>query len=305
LSDAFAFQFIAGKYEGGVYLIPADRDLMIGRGAELDIVLIEDMVSRRHASLASHDGRLVLTDLGSTNGTYVNGERIDACELEPQDRVLIGTSILRVASARQAESLLQTHPALDLAAVPEPQRTEGDLRDVPVGDLLRLFSSNRRTGLLALRGAQQAAEVVFVDGAISHASVEGRPALAPLSSLVEALGFGEGRFCFDEPAEGFERPDSFAATAEDTLKAAQVERAHIDALAKREGLAGSVQLALALPQPGPWSAASLSPEALDVLQLALVHGQIERVLRQASLGALPVLQALATLLSHGILQKRA
>lgn len=303
MSNAFAFQFIAGKYEGGVYLIPDDRDLMIGRGAELDVVLVEDMVSRRHASLASHEGRLVLTDLGSTNGTYVNGERVDQCELEAQDRVLIGTSILRVTPAEQIETLLQTHPALDLSQVAE-QRTDGDLRDVPPGDLLRLFSSNRRTGLLKLRHQSREAEVVFVDGAISHASLEGRSALSPMACLVEALGMTQGTYSFQEPAEGFERPESFSGKAEETMRAAAQERSKIDALWKKSGLTTETALSLGSPQPGPWSAASFSPSQLDALQLSLVHGRLGAACEHATHGTWVMLEALDELTRQGYLQRR-
>ena len=50
--------------------------IRIGRGAECELVLRDSKVSRRHARLAARDGVLVLTDLGSTNGTLVNGHRV-------------------------------------------------------------------------------------------------------------------------------------------------------------------------------------------------------------------------------------
>lgn len=302
MKSAFAFQFIAGKYEGGVYLIPDDRDLMVGRGAELDIVLVEDMVSRRHASLTSHAGRLVLTDLGSTNGTYVNGERIDTCALEAQDRVLIGTSILRVTPADQIDTLLQTHPHLDLSSTPQPQRTEGNLVDVPIGDLLRLFSSNRRTGLLRLLSQGQDAELVFVDGGLTHASIKDRPALSPMACLVEALGFADGQFAFEEPAEGFERPDSFSSRAEDTIKRAVSERAQIEVLVNN-GWPASAKIVLVQPQPGPWSAADFDGTLLDSLQLGLTFGHVEQILRHTTRGALKTLQALSALEKQGYVRR--
>ncbi len=70
----------------------------MGRSSDLDMVLVEDMVSRRHARIACTEQSIVIEDLGSTNGTFVNGEKIKKTTLKEGDRVLIGTSILKVVS---------------------------------------------------------------------------------------------------------------------------------------------------------------------------------------------------------------
>jgi len=57
-----------------LHLLP----LTIGRSAPAELVLEGGTVSRRHCRLERRDSRVVLTDLGSTNGTFVNGER--ACD---------------------------------------------------------------------------------------------------------------------------------------------------------------------------------------------------------------------------------
>src|SRR5262245_25428808 len=60
--------------EGSVRAIPVDRDLMtIGRLSECDIVVHDSGASRRHAQIRTAGGVSTLTDLGSTNGTKVNG----------------------------------------------------------------------------------------------------------------------------------------------------------------------------------------------------------------------------------------
>jgi hypothetical protein len=64
--------------------------LVIGRDPECDVVLPSLTVSRRHARLTFRDGRWILRDLDSTNGTTVNRGRIGRCELRPGDRVAIG-----------------------------------------------------------------------------------------------------------------------------------------------------------------------------------------------------------------------
>jgi len=58
-------------------LVFDDKDVIrIGRSVENDVVLQDDMVSRHHAQLATRPGRLILTDLQSGNGVFVNGRKI-------------------------------------------------------------------------------------------------------------------------------------------------------------------------------------------------------------------------------------
>ena len=63
---------------------------LVGRSAGSDIQLPEGSVSSRHAQLEKIGGGWRLTDLQSTNGTFVNGQRIDSAELKPGDRIRFG-----------------------------------------------------------------------------------------------------------------------------------------------------------------------------------------------------------------------
>jgi len=72
------------------------RPLTIGRAADADVVIVDPLVSRRHARLASRGGRIVLSDLGSTNGTRVNGEVIREAVVGPGDHLEIGATWLEI-----------------------------------------------------------------------------------------------------------------------------------------------------------------------------------------------------------------
>ena len=79
--------------------------MAIGRGAENDLVLSDQGVSRRHARIERGSQGWVLSDLGSTNGTYVNGRSIDgAYLLRAGDRVAIGSAILTIRRDRREDA---------------------------------------------------------------------------------------------------------------------------------------------------------------------------------------------------------
>jgi pSer/pThr/pTyr-binding forkhead associated (FHA) protein len=96
---SYVLRFISGKYQGGEFPVVAEKQIVVGRSSELDMVLVEDMVSRKHAKIAMQSDQIWIEDLGSTNGTFVNGEKIKRARLKEGDRVLIGTSILKLIAS--------------------------------------------------------------------------------------------------------------------------------------------------------------------------------------------------------------
>jgi pSer/pThr/pTyr-binding forkhead associated (FHA) protein len=60
------------------------------------VVLADPRISRHHAHAAYRDGRWILRDLESTNGTFVNGARVGRCQLRPGDLLRLGRTDLLV-----------------------------------------------------------------------------------------------------------------------------------------------------------------------------------------------------------------
>jgi pSer/pThr/pTyr-binding forkhead associated (FHA) protein len=74
-----------------------DGPVTLGRSRNCDCVLADPSVSRRHAELRREGGRWILRDLGSRNGTRVNGARLLAeAEVGPGDRVSFGDARFRL-----------------------------------------------------------------------------------------------------------------------------------------------------------------------------------------------------------------
>ena len=75
----------------------ADGVILIGRGADAQLNLDDDYVSTRHARVVSGENGVYLEDLGSTNGSYVNGQRITApTTITLADTVRIGRTVMRL-----------------------------------------------------------------------------------------------------------------------------------------------------------------------------------------------------------------
>lgn len=81
-----------GPLKGKVFPITQPR-VVLGR-AGADIVVADGEVSRQHCALEIHGQRARLLDLGSTNGTWVDGERVEARELEHLSEFRIGETVL-------------------------------------------------------------------------------------------------------------------------------------------------------------------------------------------------------------------
>jgi hypothetical protein len=94
--EGFALVVAEGPMSGAHWHL-GEGEHEAGRNTEAAIFLDDITVSRHHAAFAVSGGRLVLRDLGSTNGTYVNGKLADEVPLEPGDLVIIGRFHLVVA----------------------------------------------------------------------------------------------------------------------------------------------------------------------------------------------------------------
>ncbi len=83
--------------DGSEQVIEVDgAPLAIGRSGDNQLVLGDVRVSRHHGRLQARRGALVYTDLGSTNGSRVNGIRVDEIALGMGDRVQLGDTVLVV-----------------------------------------------------------------------------------------------------------------------------------------------------------------------------------------------------------------
>ncbi len=117
------FSVIISEKGGAERREPFERtEVNVGRVQGNDLMLPKGNVSKRHARLLFRDGRFIVTDLKSTNGTYVNGRKItQATIVREGDKIYVGDFVLRIeASAGEAKPEL-----------PKSQATDGDMAAIP------------------------------------------------------------------------------------------------------------------------------------------------------------------------------
>ena len=112
---AEALRVIGSDLDGLV--IPLRDELLIGRSAGASSPLDDDLaLSRRHARIVrTASGAIVLVDMGSSNGTWVDGERVTTRELEVGDRIEVGNTVLELIADRQDVEAPRSETATDAA----------------------------------------------------------------------------------------------------------------------------------------------------------------------------------------------
>jgi len=90
-----SIRVMRGFFEG--LELPVDRDWMVvGRGRTADVIIAEPTISRAHLAIGFDGENFFVEDLGSTNGTAVNGKREAKMNLCQGDEILLGKLLLQV-----------------------------------------------------------------------------------------------------------------------------------------------------------------------------------------------------------------
>lgn len=106
------------KFENAVLqeLAVGQKEVSIGRSPDNGIVIDNPAVSHYHARVFNEEGRLMLEDFGSLNGTFVNGQRVKMVSLKPGDSVMIGKHTLVVTDSAEVRAFTLDHGAAKPAA---------------------------------------------------------------------------------------------------------------------------------------------------------------------------------------------
>lgn len=183
------------------------QPIFVGRHPSCEFPIRQEDVSRRHAEIRHQDGGFVIYDLESTNGTFLNGERVEGMRnLLPGDRIEIGSSTItfcEIESTAAADwgDADQASTVICERAPAASVRVSGVLAEVPPPAVFQLLEMGSNSGLLELSSDAGQARVWFEMGRPIHAETEKH---VGFDAALEVVALLEGHFrfgpCSDPPA---------------------------------------------------------------------------------------------------------
>jgi hypothetical protein len=176
--ESAAHPKIASAYlivdEEVIYEIAPNSVLNIGRLDTNDIVLDDYKVSREHAVLKFSKSEIMLVDLASTHGSYVNGERIDRSVIRFGDTIRIVSHELTLSREMPRDILSETGSLVAprmARSLDRRLKFFGGLNEFSLLTLVQFLHHEKQSGLLLLElGQNPGPRIYFQDGDIIHVS---------------------------------------------------------------------------------------------------------------------------------------
>jgi pSer/pThr/pTyr-binding forkhead associated (FHA) protein len=197
--------------------------VVMGRSRSCNLRLPSADASRRHAEIVGTPEGYVLRDLRSTNGTFVNGERVEERMLRPGDKIEIGGDSITfcqveagveraVPTLGEEKTILIERPAL-------AQLFQGSLSEFPTFAVLQILELGRKTGVLLLESDQGPGKLWLCAGAPVHAETKTQKGF---DAAVAVVNMASGRFSFEAQREAPERTIQ-ASVTELLLEASRIQ----------------------------------------------------------------------------------
>ncbi len=179
--------------------LPEEGPVVIGRSRTCMVTLASPDASRRHAEIVAVPAGYLLRDLGSTNGTFVNGQRVDERTLAGGDRIEIGNELITFchvdpsleadpeSTGDEDQTVMVERPALG-------DGVQGSLAEVPPFAVLQMLEMGRKTGVLLIESDEGAGFLWLHEGMPVHAETKAQ------KGFDEALGMvtlERGHFSFE------------------------------------------------------------------------------------------------------------
>jgi pSer/pThr/pTyr-binding forkhead associated (FHA) protein len=178
-----------------------DATRVVGRSSSCDLPLASLEASRRHAEIHYDGVRTLLRDLGSTNGTRVNGQAVTGeRELQPGDRIEIAGQVITFCLMQSRAGAPVPRPDTgEVETVLFERRTDvealrGELAEIPSFAVLQILEMGRKTGVLQITSDGAEGRIWLEDGALVHAEAKTLLGFDAALCLVSAV---KGRFAFE------------------------------------------------------------------------------------------------------------
>jgi pSer/pThr/pTyr-binding forkhead associated (FHA) protein len=270
----FVLSFVAGKDKGREFPLPPDLDLVIGRASDADLLLLDEKVSLNHSKISTKGGKIVITDLRSRSGTFVNGERVTTAELKKGDEILVGSSTLKlVAFSDTVPRGLQLHEQRGVEEGQHHALMSGSIQEIKLTDLLQLLSNSSKSGVLTIYTDQAVGKIYLSNGQVYYAAIEGNFAVRPYKALFRMFGWTHGTFQLGAPEERHVTEEITDVVTSLLLEGMR----QLDEMRLLEDKLPARAARLAVSESPPGSLRDLATEELQIFQLVLHHGSLEAV----------------------------
>ncbi len=173
-------QILLGRERSRVHAVDGGGAYVVGRSSDCDIVLASDIVSRQHARIVVRHADIKVIDLGSSNGTYINGARVlgEGTAIHG-DIILVGDVALRVHGPT-VPALLPARPDV---APGTSFNLSGSLMEIPPATVLRYLAVIKKTGSVLFTSPPLQSRIYFTRGHISEVLVDTRKSRDPIQAL--------------------------------------------------------------------------------------------------------------------------
>lgn len=272
----YVLRFVAGKDQGREFPLPQDLYIVIGRVSDVDVLLLDEKVSRKHAKISTHGGKVMIEDLASRNGTFVNGARIRNTELKEGDQIIIGSSTMKLLSINELKARLTPSAAPAGAQTTDAQAAgsaliSGSIREMPLPDLLQLFTSSRKSGVMTIRSERGVGKVYLREGHVYDAEIESNPIVKSRKAFYRMFAWNEGTFDL-RPAGDHHVPEEITESTTSLILEGVRQLDEIRILEPKLPRKGA-RLHVAEPLPG--NLRDLATEEIQLFQLVLHHNTLE------------------------------
>jgi Domain of unknown function (DUF4388) len=224
-------------------------------------------------------------------------------EIKDGDRILIGTSIIKLVTlaGEQSTSLTENEARSRLAVAankrPNTKSMSGSIEEIPLPDLLQLLSTSRKSGVLVVRSDLGLGKIYLRKGQIYFASIDDSFNTGPRKAMYRMLGWAQGFFDLEPPDDRAvleELQDSTEGLLMEGMRQLDEYNLHLQRLP-------SPTAQLAVPHPLEPKLRDLSPEELDVFQVALGAETVRALFDESSHTDLTIAEKLKVLLDKGYL----
>jgi Domain of unknown function (DUF4388)/FHA domain len=274
-SDTFLLTYGAERGAKGRFPLPRGQTVTIGRALDADLRLPDGLTSRRHAEITIVDGHVVIEDLESANGTFVNGSRVRRAQLRLGDRVLIGVTSLELslesAGAAASAPAYQTRPVASARAVDSETTVvsagrviAGSVKEISLNDLLQLLTNTRKSGVLSVRNNRATARIYLLEGRIINVTLDGSAVDNAERLLYRVLRWRTGLFELHPADPRSATLEAITARTESLLLAAAQQH---DEMLDLESVLPSLDAELEVPEALPGDLSALKESEVNALQL--------------------------------------